>query len=495
MPNSLSSAKIAGMRNGILIVALLFLSVSCSEKKELFEEAICVSHVNVIDAENGLRENMTVIVKNDRILKIAHADSIQLSEENNIIDASGKFLIPGLWDAHVHFAYIEELAPSMFELFLAYGITSVRDTGGKIDFVKKWKAAAEESPNGAPRVKIAGPLIDGMPNVYDGSIPTRPPLSVGAASVEEAVNIVDELVEQGVDLIKAYEMLDADQFRAVTARAKEKGLKVTGHVPLSMDVISASNAGLNSMEHLRNLELSTAGNAAALLAERKKVLDEEKNLPGGDLRSKIHELQRTSAYDNQDNEKIEQVLNVLAENDTWQIPTMALNTAFTRKPFLKPYWAESLELLPDEIGKSWSATIATFKDREINEASKKRSDWCMNMIERINKKGIKIMAGTDCPIFFLTPGLSLHEELIVLVEAGLTPFEALESATLNPAEYFDLQNELGLVKEGFIADLLLLEANPLKNIENTKRISSLFKNGKYYARADLDSMIDALKGQ
>lgn len=481
------------MRNGFLALSLFCFLLSCSEEKGLFEDAVCISNVNVIDAENGLRENMTVIVKDDRILKMAQADSIQLSEENTIIDASGKYLMPGLWDAHVHFAYIEDLAPSMFKLFLAHGITSVRDTGGKIDFVKEWKTKADEDPTAAPRVKIAGPLLDGMPNVYDGSTPRRPPLSVGAATVDEAIRIVDELDEIGVDLIKAYEMLTPEQFQAITVRAKEKGLKVTGHVPLSMDVISASNAGLNSMEHLRNLELSTASNADELLAERKRILEEDKNLPGGELRSKIHDLQRTAAYDNQDDSKIDSVLIALAKNDTWQIPTMALNTGFTRRYFLRPDWSKSFELLPGDVSEKWAGAIESFGGQEITAASTKRSEWCLDMVDKINKKGIPIMAGTDCPIFFLTPGLSLHEELVVLVESGLTNIEAIESATLNPAKYFDLHDELGLVKEGFIADLLLLEANPLDNIQNTKKINSIIKNGKLYGRGDLDQMLNSLK--
>lgn len=483
------------MKNGFLALVLWCLLFSCTEKKEFFEDAVCISSVNVVDAENGLQENMTVIVKEDRILKLVKADSIELSEENTIIDASGKYMIPGLWDAHVHFAYIEDLAPSMFKLFLAYGITSVRDTGGKIDFVQEWKAKAEEDPTSAPRVKIAGPLLDGIPNVYDGSTPMRPQLSVGAETVEKAIKIVDELDSLGVDLIKAYEMLTPDQFRAITLRAKEKGLKVTGHVPLSMDVISASNAGLNSMEHLRNLELSTATNADQLFTERKKVLEAGKDMAGGDLRSKIHNLQRTSAYDNQDEVKIDSVLNVLRKNDTWQIPTMALNTGFTRRHFLRPDWLKSFEFLPNDIGEMWAVGTKSFESQEITSASTKRTEWCLDMVDKINKKGISIMAGTDCPIFFLTPGLSLHEELAVLVEAGLTPLEALESATSNPAKYFDLQNELGLVEEGFIADLLLLEANPLENIENTKKINSVIKNGKLYGRADLDKMMNSLKEQ
>lgn len=483
------------MRPFFLVSILLSLLFSCSDEKVFFENAICFSNVNVIDAENGLRSNMIVIIKEDRILKIEKAEDILLSEKNRVIDGSEKYLIPGLWDAHIHFAYIESLAPSMFKLFLVHGITGVRDTGGEIDFVKKWKTEADKIPTEAPHVKIAGPLLDGIPNVYDGSDPSHPPLSVGLASVEEAMKVVDELSSLEVDLIKAYEMLSPEQFKAVVTRAKEKGLKVTGHVPLSMDVISASNVGLNSMEHLRNLELSTASNADELLDERKRIMAEDKNLAGGALRAKIHELQRSEAYDSQDDAKIDQVLATLQKNDTWQIPTLALNTGSTRRHFLRRDWAESFDLLPVDIRKSWSDGIESFGNQPIPSASKKRSEWSLDMIDKINTAGIPIMAGTDCPIFFLTPGLSLHEELAVLVEAGLSNLEAIESATLNPAKYFGLQNELGLVKGGFVADLVLLDANPLDNIQNTKKINSVIKNGKVYERSDLDLMLKELKKQ
>lgn len=222
---------------------------------------------------------------------------------------------------------------------------------------------------------------------------------------------------------------------------------------------------------------------------------EDKNLAGGALRAKIHELQRSEAYDSQDDAKIDQVLATLQKNDTWQIPTLALNTGSTRRHFLRRDWAESFDLLPVDIRKSWSDGIESFGNQPIPSASKKRSEWSLDMIDKINTAGIPIMAGTDCPIFFLTPGLSLHEELAVLVEAGLSNLEAIESATLNPAKYFGLQNELGLVKGGFVADLVLLDANPLDNIQNTKKINSVIKNGKVYERSDLDLMLKELKKQ
>ena len=358
------------MKNQFFFLFLFGLLYSCASNEATYKEAICITNVNTIDAKNNLKKDMTVIIQGDRIVKVDKSASLKLDQTNTIIDGNGKFLIPGLWDAHVHFAYIEELAPSMFDLFLAYGITSVRDTGGKIDFVKKWKDRSLVHPTDAPRVMIAGPLLDGKPNVYDGSSLERPELSVGADSVEDAVQFVENLNDQKVDLIKAYEMLTPEQFVAVTNLAKEKGLKVTGHVPLSMDVISASNAGMNSMEHLRNLEFSCAGNADELLENRKKMLAAGAKDQGGVLRSRIHDAQRTSAIAEQDEENTNKVLTTLAKNQTWQIPTMAIMVAASKRHNTRPDWKESFKYLPKAVEEKWIEGAHVYGASEVKQSAK-----------------------------------------------------------------------------------------------------------------------------
>lgn len=473
----------------LLYSLLIVLASSCQPSGEVFADSICIENVNVIHPENGLIENQTIIIQGDKIIKVTPSKELLLSAENKIINGTGKYLMPGLWDAHVHFAYMEELAPSMFDLFLGYGITSVRDTGGKIDFVKMWKNRALANPEDAPRVMIAGPLLDGMPNVYDGSTPQRPPLSVGLPTVDAAANKVNELDSLGVDLLKAYEMLTPEQFVVITKMAKEKGLKVTGHVPLSMDVISASNAGLSSMEHMRNLELSCASNADELWQQRIQLLKAEKDSAGGVLRSKIHQLQRESAVKHYDEEKANEVLAVLAKNQTWQIPTLALGTFLTNRHFENQDWQESITFLPEAIEQKWKKGAETIAEMPIAPFRVQYSDWSMNMVKKIHETKIEIMAGTDCPIALLTPGQSLHEELAKLVEAGLTPLEAIKTATINPAKYFNLENELGIVKEGMWADLVLLDANPIENIANTKSINAVVKNGKYFDKNELNTIL------
>ncbi len=469
----------------VLTALLVFLFTSCQPSEDYFEGALCIQNIATIDAKNGLKENQTLILKDGKIFKIAPTKDLKLSQKNNIVDGTGKYIIPGLWDAHIHFAYIEPLAPSMFDLFLAHGVTGVRDTGGQIAYVKSFKEAANNNPLTSPRVMISGPLLDGMPNVYDGSSPGRPPLSTGSATVDEIEALVNVLDSLGIDFLKAYEMLTPEQFSKITEMAKAKGLKVTGHVPLSMDVISASNAGLNSMEHMRNLELSCASNAAALLEERKQLLASGKNDEGGVLRSRIHSAQRFKAVDNYDEDKAKEVLAVLAENETWQIPTMALYRSVRVK--------ENFENLPKDIRTRWEEGLAAMSDSPPSEDRKKYAAWMSKMVGKIHENKIEIMAGTDTPIGFLTPGLSLHEELSQLVESGLTPLEALKTATLNPAVYFDLEDELGWIGENTWADLVILDANPLENIHNTKQINAVLKQGNYMDRNQLDELLQGVR--
>ncbi|NNC69628.1 MAG: amidohydrolase family protein [Flavobacteriaceae bacterium] len=409
----------------LLFGLIILFVVSCKPKEQVFPDSLIIENITTIDAKNGLKEHQTLIIKEGKIQKIASSKDLKLSKKNTIIDGSGKYLIPGLWDAHIHFAYMEELAPSMFGLFLAYGITSIRDTGGQISYVKKFKEASMSNPTTVPRVMIAGPLLDGMPNVYDGSAPSRPHLSTGSATVDDIVKQVNQLDSIGVDLLKAYEMLTPEQFSKIIELAREKGMKVTGHVPLSMDVISASNAGLNSMEHMRNLELSCASNAEELLNNRKQLLISGKNDPGGILRSRIHAAQRFNAVDNYDDEKANEVLKVLAKNETWQIPTLALYRSTRLK--------ENFTHLPDSIRIKWENGLQAMENQEPSPDRTKYTNWMLKMTGKIHQYEIAIMAGTDTPIGYLTPGLSLHEELSQLVEAGLSPLEALKTATLNPA--------------------------------------------------------------
>jgi hypothetical protein len=262
-----------------------------------------------------------------------------------------------------------------------------------------------------------------------------------------------------------------------------------------MDAISASNAGLNSIEHLKNLEMSCASNADELLKKRREMLLLGKHEPGGILRSRIHQTIIPIALDNYDEAKEQEVLEVLAKNQTWQIPTLTVNIGSTERFFASEEWKESFKYLPDSIGKRWTINMEQIMSEEPSAFNRKFSSWKLKIVDKIHQAGIEMMAGTDTPVGYLTPGLSLHQELALLVEAGLSPLDAIKTATLNPARYFNLENELGSIKENMWADLILLDANPLENINNTKRIYAVLKQGKYFDRNELDEILERLKNQ
>lgn len=470
------------------LIISFFLLISCNTSKEYFENSYCIENINIIDSVNGLKKNMTIIISGNKILKVEKTNNLILSKKNKVYDGKGQFIIPGLWDSHIHFAFEKELANSMFNLFIGHGITSVRDTGGELNFVKKWKKKSEQNPDYFPRVKIAGPLIDGKFNVYNGNSVYFPPLSVKTASVEETKEMVLDLIKNDVDFLKAYEMLTPEQFETVIKIAKKNNLRVSGHIPLSMDVISASNLGLNSIEHFRNIEMSSTNKTQELLDKRRNILKNKDKILGSTLRTNIHNSQRINSIKNIDSTELNKVLNTLFENDTWQIPTISMYEGLAYESYNDEKWKKSFDYLPLKIKDKWNDQISK-RESQINDDSKVFSDWQKSMTKIMNKKGIKFMAGTDTPIFFQTPGYSLHSELEVLVESGLTPIKAIESATYNPAAYFNMQNELGLITEGYIADLLILSENPLEKISNTRKIEVVIKNGNYLNRKFLDSLL------
>lgn len=472
----------------LVVVSLLF--CRCSEKSSgTTDLPLVISPVNVIDAQSGLRENQTVIIRGQRMVQVGAAETLEIPANSTVINGNGQYLIPGLWDAHVHLTYQPDIAHRMFPLFIANGITSVRDTGGPLNEVLSWREKARKDSLNAPRVKVAGPLLDGSPYVYDGSSPFRPAIGTGSKSVEEARNKVVRFHEAGVDFIKAYEMLSPGQFMAVLDEAENRGLMVTGHVPLSMDVPSVSKAGLRSMEHMRNLEMSCTANPGGLLERRRNMLDSGKNKLGGVLRSNIHQAQRHYAVQHQDEEQVQQVLSVLAENETWQIPTLTIVAARMNRLYAQPEWRKTFQTLTDSVARKWTSDAITFSEAPADSASLAFAKWGFDMVGKMNNQDVDIMAGTDCPIFFLTPGFSLHKELEYLVASGLTPLQALASATLKPAAYFSMDDELGTIAPGMLADLVLLRKNPLENIAHTTTIEAVVRNGKFHTRSSLDSML------
>jgi len=442
---------------------------------------IIIENVTLIDAAHPVRENMTVVLRGDVIESIEESRSqiIDIKMEDKVIDATGKFLIPGLWDAHVHLTFIPELDyKTAYALFLKNGITSIRDTGGVFTKLQPAIDYANENPEKTPRLFYSGPLIDGNLRVYKGQEPGFPELSIGVNEATDLEAVVNGLVEQGVTFLKTYEMLSAKTFLNLLEIAEQKNLRVTSHIPLSISLVEAIDGGLDGMQHIRNLDLACAKNAEEILAYRKILLKNLDSLPGSALRTRIHQSQRYTAIDQVDEARCTRIIKYLAINNVFQTPTLTINTVGSKRFFASSKWRETYQFLPTKVQESWQADSINLAKQPVLENNKIFEEWSMKIVGLFNEHGVKIMAGTDTPIGFLTPGYSLHKELELLVEAGLTPLQALKSATITPAEFFNLENKMGTIDPGKYADLVILNSNPLKKIKNTQDIHTVISKGK-----------------
>ena len=471
---------------------IVFLSNACTSKEKV--NGTLIKNVTIIDSKNGIRERMNVLIQENRIKKVGPSKDFKNLESSFTIEGTDKFLIPGLWDTHIHMVYDKHLTPAMFDLFMLHGITSLRDTGGELDLLTPLKQESDNDPKNKPRLKIAGPLLDGIPTVYNGE-GRLPKLGDSVPSIEAAKAQVLALQEAGVDVLKVYEMLSPEIFTTILKLADSLQIPVTGHVPLSMDAQNVSNLGMRSMEHLRNLEFSFTKNWDSLRLSRTTMLENEEGVSGMKLRSNIHDAQRSFAFNHEDNTRKKEVLKALQKNETWQVPTLTIITVASERFFGRDDWKATFNLVPDTVGNGWSTRLNKYLERPVSPNFKEYGDWMFNMISDLKAADVKLMAGTDTPIFFLTPGYSLHEELALLVKGGSTPMEALDAATLQPAKYFKMEDELGSIEKGMLADLILLNANPLENIRNTKKIEAVIKDGKVHNKKALDALKKKLENQ
>ena len=471
------------MRNLAAALALVLLLSAVPARAD----DVAFNHVTVVDVVEGrLIHDQVVLISGERIIEVVPAARARIAKATRVINAKGKFVIPGLWDMHTHLlGGVPPGCPEVtFALSVAHGVTGVREVGSYLDLLHAWREEVESGRIVGPRIVGSGPLIDGVPPVYPG-------IAIVARTPVDARQTVDILSRRGADFVKAYEMLRRDAFFALVDQAKKNGFAVVAHVPLAVLAGEASDAGVKSFEHLRNIEFACSREADSLLAERIAALEAGAGRIGSELRSEIHSAQRTRALDTYDPERCTTLLRKFATNGTWQTPTLFLNTREVRRPDLLEDVRERLRWVPDRQRTEWEAWTKRVSSVKPDAAAalKRRADWEVQLVRRMNEEHVGLLAGTDVAIAWMVPGVALHDELSALVEAGLTPLEVLRTATLNPARYFNKPREFGAVAPGMVADLVLIDGDPLADIRNARRISAVVANGRYLDRATLDAML------
>ena len=449
----------------LLIVPVL---LRARPKPDRTQAPIAFTHVTVIDVTGGpARRDTTVLIAGDRITAIGDSASISVPADANVFDATGKFLIPGLWDMHVHW-----YARDTFTLFTANGVTGVRQMFGNSDLLRRRDQIAKGSLLG-PRMVVASPIIDGPEPVW--------PNSIAVSNEEEGRKAVRRVKQWGADFVKVYALLPRDAYFGIADEAKQQGITFVGHAPYSVSPGEASDAGQKSIEHLTGILVECSDKETEL---RDKLVKADS--PGA--RGRI----QATALETYDEKKAADLFARFVRNQTWQCPTLTLlrSSAYLGDENFRR--DGRLRYIPRLVQQRWSLRIAN--RNEGDNAAKQVFQKQLAIIGAMRKAGVPILAGTDTGNPFCFPGFSLHEELALLVIAGLTPVEALRTATLNPARFFGLDKTLGTIEQGKIADLVLLNANPLEDIRNTQRINAVISNGRLFDRKALDKMLAEAEG-
>ena len=434
---------------------------------------LVVAHVTVINpATSSVQPDTTVVVNGNRIASVSNSKEFHIPNGARVIDATGKFLIPGLWDMHVHTAFGNWFPGGrdiILPLFIANGVTGVRDMGGDVAILATWRSQIEAGQLTGPHIVFSGPMLDGY--LPDGKN-LRFPSSLPVTSPADARAAVDSLVAQHVDFIKVQSLLSPESYLAAADEAHKRGLPIVGHVPDKVRITQVVSAGQKSIEHLM-------GSFEGCSSQEDKFIRGEGSL----------QLLLTT----NDPKKCDELIKLLARTQTWQVPTLAWQRGGTfldqldwqHQPldrYVPAYWRDVTwkrfkeEMMPDLLHDPLSLRSEYFARN-------------LQMVGTMHRAGVPFMAGTDTAAgIYIMPGFSLHDELANFVEAGFTPMEALQTATSNPAKFLG-RNEAGKIEANCVADLVVLNADPLRNIRNSEKIAAVIADGKYLDRAALDRLL------
>jgi imidazolonepropionase-like amidohydrolase len=473
----LNHKQLAAILSLVLAASCPF--VACNKPED---PVLAITHVTVIDMTGASpAPDQTVLIEKGKIVALGSSDSISIRPGATILNATGKVLIPGLSDMHVHLSGADEPNGSrefFLPLLLANGITSVRDMGGYLDSLIPLRKEVEEGKRLGPRVVFAGPYLDGDPPAF------QPAMIIKGRG--QAGDAVQALKQRGVDFIKVQSNLSREAYFAIAAAAKTQDIAFVGHVPDGVTAWEAADAGQKSIEHLTNVLRACSTNESDLM--HSQSIDSSKSGQA------LWQLKLLASYSDK---KAAALVAKFREQQIWQTPTLVLlrNVAFPSGG-LNLSSDPRAKYAPRKLRETWLRGYAQQMNGVTNDQATGRAramllKKSLGIVGQMQKGGVKILAGTDSAAPYIFPGFSLHEELELLVQAGLTPMQALETATRNPAEFLGRLDLQGTVAPGRNADLVLLDANPLDDIHNTRKISAVIVRGRLLDRPALDQLLAA----
>ncbi len=411
------------------------------------ERPVAIVNATIIDVASGSRSTATVVARDGKIAAIGGRDV--LPKDAVRIDGSGKFVVPGLWDMHAH---VELTGASTLDLLVANGVTGVRDMGSDPDYILPLRERIRRGETSGPEIVAAGPILDALRP--PGPLPSPAPLFLSmrrrVTNADEARAAVEDLHQRGVDLFKVHDNTPRDAFFAIAEESRKRGVPFAGHVPWDITIEEAAEAGIKTIEHLANFRVFSE---CSMSPPHQQIACETR-------------------------------FKTLSARGVWQAPTIAFMQAipalFKGEPMAHGEYASD------------SLLEGTRENARFSKLDEAKSAWftaharaSLPALKRLVESGNGLLAACDG----LVPGFCLHDELEWLTRAGLTPLQALQTATINPARSLGREDTFGTVAVGKRADLLLLDADPSLDIQNTRRIAAVLLRGQLLQRPDLDRLL------
>lgn len=423
---------------------------------------IAITNVTVIDPRDSLPSaGRTVVIQGNRIASVGSASSARIPAGARVVDGRGKYLVPGFWDMHVHTSVVR--GRDLLGLYVANGVTGVRDMAGEWPITSGWRREIREGRLVGPRMILSGPYLEG------GDVPIP---HILARTPEEGARGVDSLVALGVDLVKVHGQLRPETYFAIARRARERGIPFSGHVSNAVGARAASDSGQRSIEHMLGIPAPCTPAESIALRPRFPVQGA---------------LGRCSSRD------LAPLYEAFVRNQTWVTPTFTAAVEIAAWP-QRALPGDSLQhYLPDTLRRFVAAIFPMPDSIPPGADSVGRAMLAIRMRQAadMQRAGVSIMTGTDAPLRNSPPGFGIHEEMAMLARGGMSNLAVLRAATLEPARYLRMTDSLGGVAPGMLADLVLLDANPLANIENVRRISAVIANGRFVDAAERRALIRA----
>jgi imidazolonepropionase-like amidohydrolase len=459
----------------VLLVVCLCLSPLLFGARKPSAQVLIFTNVNVVNVRDGsIAQGLTVVIKSGHITGVAKLGFVAENHNVQIINANGKYMVPGLWDMHVHSAFVSPAWDEkvIYPLYIANGVTGVRDMGGDPGVLENRRDRIEHGELLGPRLVLAGPFLAGGKSDKQ---------TIAVNTPEDARLAVDTVKKRGLDFVKILSV-PRDSYFAIADESKKEKIPFVGHVPYSVSVREAAMAGQKSIEHLSGILLACSSREDEIRAQGLAALAKRDYAAYGKLAPQV-----LATYDQA---RAGTLFIQLAQSNTWQVPTLVWTQANSRTddPELQsdPY----LKYVPASIRSQWDpAKLRENISPEDFAVLKAEAARDLELVKIMQGAGVLFMAGSDGPDPYVIPGFSLHDELEWLVKSGFTPLQALQAATFRPAQFLGKMDKYGVVEPGRVADLVLLDENPVADIGNTRKIFGVVANGKYYSRQDLDTML------